>query len=310
MTAALHDFARNVLGAYTDQETHEPTGRRRVLHLTDGDGRSWYCKQTGLRLQWRAEVRAYRRWFAAAAGDVPQLRAADRPRRLLMVSALPGQIVDEPGPEVHQAAGALLRRLHDAWPTRREPHAKRAQMTKRLDRELWSAGGDFSSAEEDFVREHMRGFRELPLLEEVACHGDYGPHNWLVDEAGSVRAIDFAESKWNPVPFDLARLCLQSWWDKPTHSAAFFAGYGRVLTDIEHEYLRHQVVRSAVAAIQWGRRHDAHHVETRARSRLSDLMNGHLFDLRDGAGFSSTMRSVARRVLTRRSPADGAATRS
>lgn len=299
MTAALERFARRVLGAYVDQGTHQPDDRHRVLHLTDSDGQSWYCKQTTFRVQWRAEVRAYRRWFASLDGEVPRLRAVDRDKQLLMISGLPGEVIPEPGPEVHRAAGALLRLLHDAGPTRREPQAARRQMTKRLDREMWRTGGDFNAAETEFIREHMRGFRKLPLLDEVACHGDYGPHNWLVDDVGTVRAIDFAESKWNPASFDLARLCLQSWWDNPRHSAAFFAGYDRALTDLEHEYLRHQVVRSAVSAIQWGRQHGARHVEKRARSRLTDLMNGHVLDIRDTRDINGTrgaMRSVVRRV--------------
>jgi|SRR5690625_306713 len=300
MTAAMKRFARRVLGAYTDEGTHHPDGRRRVLHLTDVHGRSWYCKQTRFAVQWRAEVRAYRRWFAALDGDVPWLRAANRDRRLLLVSAVPGDVVPEPSPETHRAAGALLRRLHDAGPTRREPPAKRAQMTARLDREPWLDGGDFDSSEAAFIRERMRRFRDLPPSDEVGCHGDYGPHNWLVDDTGHVRAIDFAESKWNPPAFDLARLCLQSWWDRPRLSAAFFDGYGRELSDLEHEYLRLQVVRSAVAAVQWGREHGARHVEDRARSRLADLMDGRVMDIRDASGARGVVRSVARRVRVAR----------
>ena len=92
-------------------------------------------------------------------------------------------------------------------------------------------------------------------------------------------------------------MCLQSWWDKPKHSAAFFEGYGRELTELEREYLRLQVVRSAVAAVQWGRQHDAPHVENRARSRLADLMDGHTLDIRDSTpSRKASVRSAARRV--------------
>ena len=296
MTAALERFARRVLGPYTDEGTHGPDGRRRVLHLTDSNGKSWYCKQTRLVVQWRAEVRAYRRWFAALDGEVPWLRAANRDKQLLLVSALPGEIVQAPAAEVHRAAGALLRRLHDAGPSRREPPAKRRQMTARIDREWWRDGDCFDASEAAFIRDRMRRFRDLPLLEEVGCHGDFGPHNWLVDNEGTVRVIDFADSKWNPAAFDLARLCLQSWWDNPKHSAAFFAGYGRELGDVEREYLRLHVVRAGVAAIQWGRRHGEPDVEDRARSRLADLMNGHELDIRDTPGVGEAVRTVARRV--------------
>lgn len=169
MTAALGSFARRVLGSYTDEGTHQPDGRRRVLHLTDSDGQSWYCKQTHFVVQWRAEVRAYRRWFAALDGEVPRLRAANRDKQLLLVSALPGEVVPEPAPAIHRAAGALLRRLHDAGPSRHEPSAKRRQMTARLDREIWRDGGDFNASEVAFIRERMQQFRDLPLLEWCAA---------------------------------------------------------------------------------------------------------------------------------------------
>lgn len=188
---------------------------------------------------------------------------------------------------------------------RTETPKERERIIGLMEREAWLNEDLFDRVEIAFIREHMAALRDLPLMPWVTCHGDFGPHNWLVDSDVSVRVIDFSESRRNTPACDVARLCLQSWWDAPSLAAEFFAGYGRELTELERDYLGHQVVRRAVWAICWSRRRSMPDVEARARGRLADLVDGRELRLSDRPA-TRALRSVYRLAKPRRARVLGA----
>jgi len=59
--------------------------------------------------------------------------------------------------------------------------------------------GLFTREESDFARDPTNRLTDLrtTATETVPCHGDYYFHNWLVDATGTVRIIDFDESRWD-----------------------------------------------------------------------------------------------------------------
>jgi Ser/Thr protein kinase RdoA (MazF antagonist) len=60
----------------------------------------------------------------------------------------------------------------------------------------------------------------------VPTHGDWHPRNWIVDDAGVVRAIDLGRADLRPAATDLLRLSSRELRGDPTLEAAFLDGYG------------------------------------------------------------------------------------
>ena len=60
----------------------------------------------------------------------------------------------------------------------------------------------------------------------VPTHGDWHPRNWVVDDAGTVRAIDLGRADLRPAATDLLRMAARDFRDGPALEAAFLDGYG------------------------------------------------------------------------------------
>lgn len=274
VTELLTAQVERILGPCTVEPvpTHP---RRQVARAVDRTGRTWYVKRSATRMPWRLEVRAYRRWVPAFADQAPRLHSADEASRIVVVSAVPADPVQDLSPDLHRKAGALLRRIHGSRPPQHRDRPVGKWLVGLMATRLRRATDLLAPNETAFLRTQIAAMADSPPQECVPCHGDYQPRNWLFDtEADLLRVIDFAGARWQAPVLDLAYLCLGAWWRKPELSAYFLDGYGRTLTHAEVELLRAGLSVAAMNAIQRGRDNDNARLQARGRQCLDDLISG------------------------------------
>jgi tRNA A-37 threonylcarbamoyl transferase component Bud32 len=174
----------------------------------------------------RREIRAYQQMTAPLGDHTPRLLHADPLAGVVVISWLPGDLVEggpfERSPSFFHQAGALLARLH----------APR-QVTRSYDRAALNKIDDFARRAERLVA--------APLLHAVrriadthiaaprilyATHGDYQPRNWIHDD-GRLSMIDFGRAGYRPWVTDFVRLEHSYFEDHPDLRTAFLRGYGR-----------------------------------------------------------------------------------
>lgn len=286
MDASLQHWLQAVLGEHSVVSTRSATARRRgeqpVLEVADRSGDRWFLKPVATQQEWRGESRAYRHWVPKLGDAAPTLKAGNAELRTLLVSAVPGE---EPKPthsRSHREAGRLLRLFHEAAPARSPGTSGRPVLPERL-RRAASSSSILTADERNFVQREMTSLQSLPQQEEVPCHADYLPHNWLVDDTGTLRVIDFGNARWATAVHDLTKLCFGPWWRRPDLTAAFFEGYGRSLTPTERQFLQHYLSVDALREIMFGHQHGSTLHLDHGRSRLADLMNGYRLGDREAA---------------------------
>lgn len=185
----------------------------------------------------------------AGHGRTPRLLGADAEHRVLALEWLAGDLVAghpaETVPQTYRQAGELLARLHAAasrvdgdWES-----AEDARALARLDAEH-----RIEPAVEAEVRRVLAA-HEHPPARVVPTHGDFQPRNWVVDDAGTVRLIDFGRFAWRPPATDLARLDAQQLAGRPDLTAAFVEGYGA--DPRRGPGWRRARLREAIAAAVW-----------------------------------------------------------
>ncbi|MFO7279039.1 MAG: hypothetical protein C0P77_001420 [Thermoanaerobacterales bacterium] len=195
---------------------------------------------------YRTEIAAYRAVAGPLAGDVPRLLAHDDAARALVLTELRGTPADRlpAGDEaLHRAAGALLRRLHDAVAPARLRHWRR-RLAGRLAWWVERAGdGVLAPADVAAARAAVDAVGDAEPL-GVLTHGDWQRRNWIVD-GRRVRAIDLEHARRDVWLLDLQRLWWGDWRGAPHLRAAFLAGY-----DPAGEVALDPVAFRAVAAVQ------------------------------------------------------------
>ena len=274
MRSALARYAVRVLGGCSVLDARSTSGGSQLLEVVDAAGERWFVKQVGRVGLWRGEVRAYHRWVPVLGDRAPVLRDADARLQAIVLSAVPGRRGRPGDLELHRQAGEVLRVFHRARPPRPAPDGYLSWMTDRL--EDWLSGRDdlFSSAETRFAREQTRRLQQLPPLSQVPCHGDYRPYNWIQDDAGVVRVIDFGGARRHVWAFDLTRLYLGPWWGRPGLATAFLSGYDRQPSEQDRAFIQLCGASQLVIQIAWARQHGVPDVERRSRQRLAQLMDG------------------------------------
>jgi hypothetical protein len=220
-------------------------GDNKVVQVSDGHGRSWIAKAVRYQESYERELYALRRWAPAL------------------------------GPGVHEQAGRLTRRLHDAEPPVLDGDIA-ASAARRL--EIWISRGAHLLSDEDigFSREEVRPLATIGPVPKVPCHLDNQPRNWLVDDAGAVSLIDFGMCKQEVWVKDVRRLYVQQWVGRPDLRDAFFSGYGRTPTAAELTLLRCYVVYSALSTIVYASEHADVGFEEQGRRTLAELRAGTL----------------------------------
>lgn len=274
MEGSLLAYAEEVLGACSTVEQEQRAGGSDLLQVLDADGERWYVKRVERTGIWRSEIRAYRRWVPALGDRAPRLRAADPERQTMVLSFVAGErpAADDPG--AHRQAGSLLQRFHHARPSRPAPDEFAQSWSNRLEGWLAEADGAFSRSERRFARKQTRRLRRLQPQHLVPCHGDYRPHNWLMDDDRVLRVIDFGDARMGVWAWDLTRLSLGPWWECPELATVFMSGYGVDLTDDDRALIDFNGAAQAVIQVAWAHKHSKLEVEENGRQRLQELMAG------------------------------------
>lgn len=253
LPADLHQWvSRHILWADTATVTDAswPRGHSRVWRV-HADDEEVFVKLYPCAEKYEREVRGCQHAARALApGEAPNLLASDPHRPAVVLSALPGRVVrglhlsqrDEP--YVHQLAGNLLRRWHDAPEPISELEHQHIVASVRTQAEeaamiLESIGAQLSPAEQDLLSDAANNLPHLALSLPLAYrHGDYSPRNWLWDPVpGHHGLIDFEESAPGLAVEDLVWLCGAAWPTRPDLRDAFLTGYGRLLSPAEEHAL-------------------------------------------------------------------------
>ena len=197
-----------------------------------------------------AELYAYQHWAPRLEGRTPELVAAERNDRMLVLSKLPGEVGDL-STSTFREAGRLLRRLQEAEAaTVLAGFADSVQ--KRFDTWVQRAEpGVLDDAEIEFVDDQVQRLGGFPDPTGVPCHRDWQPRNWLTAPDGSVSVIDFGNSRVGYWYQDFERMWWAEWRARPELGRAFFEGYGRTLDDAERVQLCATSTLGLLTTIVW-----------------------------------------------------------
>jgi len=268
MREGLEAYLSRVLGSCrVVGELTRRNGETCVLEVEDATGHVWVAKRHHHRGPWQREVRAYRRWTPALGDQAPALRGADKSTHALVLSKIPG-VRARNEPTAHRKAGKLLRTLHESSSARPYPDYA-AEAERRLEALLTQAPALFDRSEVDYVRGEVRSLHDLPAPSSVPCHLDYAPRNWLIDDGGTLRVIDFAGAQRHVWVRDLMRMAFSNWWDEPALRDAFLDGYGRRPSAEEFRLLLHSGALTAVSRVVWGAQHGLPQVSEDGRRILA-----------------------------------------
>ena len=257
-----------------------PHGEARVLEVrTRGDEHAIVKWHRGGR-NYHRELEAYQRYVPALGGDAPRLVASDDRLQLLIVSRVPGEVVDGTeaahDPAVHRRAGEVLRRLHDSTPAVVNDHFGDTLMAKFA---YWAdrVGDAVTEAELDIAERIAAGSLDLGPLPLVPAHRDNSTRNWMLGPDEHVRLIDFAAVEFEPWAVDLFRLEQREWLDAPLLREVFLDGYGR-RPDARDEAVLHCFhAVQAVATIAWALEHDDAAFAAQGREMLDRLLGETLY---------------------------------
>lgn len=249
-----------------------------VWQVWGGDGVAYVVKRHSDSERYRAELTAYQHWVPALGECAPRLRGHDDQLGVLVLSALRGKPISAAArqaghardPALHHRAGALLRHLHDAQPASAWTNFASDQR-QELDRWLAQGRGLLSASEVDFARAQVASLVELGQPQRVACHLDYGPRNWLLDD-GVLRVIDFEWARRHVWVSDLAGLYFGPWRRRPDLQEAFLDGYERTIEAEDRALLRGYGALRAVWLITRGHRYGEAALEEANRQVLHRLM--------------------------------------
>ena len=237
------------------------------------DGQRVFVKSC--RDKYDQELHAYRAWAQHLDDRCPQLVAADDELRALMLTAVDGTLAQHvdlgptcSGRPVTSCSTFTLSRSSLPNKTRSLPSSS-AHTSGIVELRL-------PVDDDDRVLDHRRrhAIGEIaPLLPHIRrgpCHRDYTPRNWMVDDSGTVRVIDFGHTRADYWILDVDKLWSEHWVDRPDHEAAFWDGYGSWPTEEDRLVLeavsalgaistrRRRTVSApgAISTIVWSREHD------------------------------------------------------
>ncbi len=175
---------------------------------------------------------------------------------------------------VHQRAGALCARLHEAGELNRadrvEAEASLNAASDGAEKHLARAGNRLTGDEQQLIRDHAARLRRVGPVPVGFIHGDNQPRNWLFSPAG-VALVDFERTRPAACVQDLVILTVTQWLEHPDRRQLFLQSYGRPLTDAEQHALTCLTALDAVNCLAWGPENSDPWVTARGR-RTSDLL--------------------------------------
>lgn len=242
------------------------------------DDTRYYLKKHKQPRKFRQEVYAYQHW-APSLNNVPKLIASCERPHALLISAVPGVLVQETAltkrqeRKVYRRAGALLRRLHDLPFEDTDALPLADALRKRSTAWTRRAQGTVEEALIGWVRRRLEA-AAVQIAQSrwtrTPCHRDYIPRNWLLDEE-TLHLIDFEHSKPDLWLTDLEKLYWDVWLQRPELKVAFLEGYGRTLSEEEERVLRGLAVHNVFVSIVWATEHRDETFERRGREVLAQL---------------------------------------
>jgi len=168
---------------------------QRVARFRAADGREYIAKQHSAAEKHRREVHAYRHWAPALGPSAPRLVAVDQATMTVLITALPGQLVEGAGDAAsHRQAGGLLRSFHDVEPLR-PLDSFQHWLISRIARWREQCLPLLSARERQVIDQHLAMLHGLGAPPGGPCHLDYQPRNWVTDHAGTLRVIDFEHAR-------------------------------------------------------------------------------------------------------------------
>ena len=279
----LQEFVRQHLGPFqVRSDLSWDHGESAVWHVTSEAGDAVLKAQRQER-KFRQELNVYRSWLPRLAlpegVQVPQLLAwQDEPLPALLLSLERGEPVQEVGLSaraelsVHERAGEFLARLHALPIAADDPLTLDEAFRMRV--EAWSARADGLLPERVIRNAVALAHEALPALAvmtRVACHRDFTPRNWLIDEAGTLTVIDFEHSRPDLHLVDFERLFTGLWRSRPELREAFLSGYGTDLSGDRTVVLRGVAALGGLSTVVWAREHGDARFEEHGRDVLSWL---------------------------------------
>ncbi|MFJ8364440.1 phosphotransferase [Streptomyces sp. NPDC093984] len=228
------------------------------------------------------ETRAYRHVLPALGhGRAPHLADSRAEDLVLLLTAVPGTPaagIALSGAEwraVHQQAGTLCARLHEAGELDRTDRAEAGASLEAAadgtEKYLARAGDRLTEDERQVIRDYAAQLRRVGPVSVGYIHGDNQPKNWLRSPAG-LALVDFERTRPAARVQDFVILAVTEWLDHPDREKAFLQGYGREFTDAERHALRCLTALDAVNCLAWGPDNDHPEVTARGRRTLDLLM--------------------------------------
>lgn len=249
LTSAQADFVVQRLGPVTlEKDMSWGDFDSTVLHVGSETGPAVVkaCGDGTGRHHFKRELAAFRSGTVQRLGSrAASLLHVDEALGVMLLSFVPGTLVfgssHQLDANTHRKAGQLLRLIHS------EPSIDAEWDTKATRRALaWLEGEHrIPQSEANAARRILEERIANPrAVEVVNTHGDYHPRNWLRDEDGTVKVIDWGRYERRPAFTDFVRCASQEWKEKPELGVAFADGYGQDLRDTDDwkvEYLRQAI---------------------------------------------------------------------
>lgn len=305
----LRQWCLSLLGPFQEAATAASIHGRSGLWQLQRHDRRFFLKVYQDNAAWEREVHAYEQWTPALGNDTPRLLGAYEPHQgveqpAILLTGLAGlplrdaQLASSPEQAVWRRAGVTLRRLHDSWqeeggpffgpcgrfgePAGNAPEDPGAFVSAGVERLLKQALDQGYLAADEILTvwgalgllDCFDGERPRP------CHRDYGPDNWLVDDAGNwAGVIDYEMSQWDLPMNDFSRYPHWEWLQRPELLQALYEGYGRTLSTAEKQQCYVLRVQYALDAVVWGMQAQFYGFADEGHRALAALAQGELPDL-------------------------------
>ncbi|MEV6581400.1 phosphotransferase [Streptomyces sp. NPDC051582] len=283
LPAALQHWAEQQVGPVVSvRDASHDWDRSRVWDLEGERGVHHYLKVSPSVKFFTRESRAYRHIVPALGHTrAPHLIDSRAQDLALLLTAVPGAPAKELGLDVagwrtvHQQAGALCARLHEAGELNRgdrlEAEASLDAAADGAEKYLARAGDRLNQDEQQLIRDHAARLRRVGPVPVGYIHGDNQPRNWLVSAHG-LALVDFERARPAARVQDLVILATTQWADHPDREKAFLRSYGRELPDAERHALRCLTALDAVNCLAWGPDNGDAEVTARGRRTMDRLM--------------------------------------
>lgn len=265
----LRAFTATTLGSGLEIEDRSRTfGRKSVMwRVAAADGSAFYLKRHEFSHHYASEVRALNDWVPrldpGSWWSAPEVVASSDDLGAVIITELPGQIIDDSTPErdelsaAYRHAGRLARSLHDSDVDLSNEPRNQLYGPNGIERYLEMSREHLDAGTCEWVKEVLTRPDVWEGLKVVPMHGDYSPRNWIIEPGDpTFKVIDLERSRPGYWLEDIQRMTHDNWLEVPQLSDAFFAGYGRTPSDAEWRQADQITLITCVGGVGWAISHD------------------------------------------------------